>query len=104
MSALGSYTHYVSIDFGTSGCAIAVGFSNPDPNKIHVFSGWTKSQMGAQVKCPTILLIDPQGSFVSFGAKAFDDYQKLKGQAQDYYLFHRFKMKLYDAPVRYVYR
>lgn len=100
MSAVGSYTHYVSIDFGTSGCAIAIGFSNPEPKKIHVFSGWSQ-QIGIQVKYPTILLVDPHGSFVSFGEEALDGYQRLKGQAQDYYLFHRFKMKLYDDPVRH---
>jgi len=81
MSALGSYTHYVSIDFGTSGCAIVVGFSNPNPKNIHVFCRWTESQMGVQVKYPTILLVNPQGTFVSFGAKVLDDHQKLKGQA-----------------------
>ena len=94
--------HYISIDFGTSGCAIAVGFSKPEPKKIHVFSGWSKEQIGVQVKYPTVLLVDPQGAFVSFGDKAFDDFKKLKDQAEDYYLFHRFKMKLYDAPVRHV--
>ena len=55
-----------------------------------------KEQIGVQVKYPTVLLVDPQGSFVSFGDKAFEDFKKLKDQAKDYYLFHRFKMKLYD--------
>ena len=95
------YTHYISIDFGTSGCAIAVGYSKPEPKKIHVFSGWGIEQIGVQIKYPTVLLVDPQGAFVSFGDKAFDAFKKLKDQAQDYYLFHRFKMKLYHAPVRY---
>ena len=92
------YTHYISIDFGTSGCAIAVGFSKPEPKKIRVFSGWAGQRIGVQAKYPTILLVDPQGAFVSFRGEAFDSFRKLKDQAKDYYLFHRFKMKLYDAP------
>ena len=94
------YTHYISIDFGTSGCAIAVGFSNPKPDNISVFSGWNRLQF--QVKHPTILLVDPKGKFVSFGEKALKKYKELKDQAKDYFLFHRFKMKLYDAPVRHI--
>ena len=99
------YTHYISIDFGTSGCAIAVGFSNPEPKKIYVFSEWNRTKAGVQTKYPTILLADPQGAFVSFGDEAFGAFNKLKGQAhQDYYLFHRIKMALYDAPVRHACR
>ena len=95
------YTHYIAIDFGTSGCAIAVGFSKPEPKKINVFSGWDGAKAAIQIKYPTILLADPKGDFVSFGIKAAKAFEKLKGKAQDYYLFHRFKMKLYDNPVRH---
>ena len=101
MTTVNLYTHYIAIDFGTFGCAIAVGFSKPEPKKIYVFSEWGNSQTGLGIKYPTVLLADPQGAFVSFGNKALDDFEKLKGkgQAQDYYLFHRFKMKLYNNPV-----
>ena len=95
------YTHYIAIDFGTSGCAIAVGFSKPEPEKIYVFSGWDEAKVAVQIKYPTILLADPEEEFVSFGIKASKAFENLKGKAQDYYLFHRFKMKLYDAPVRH---
>ena len=70
------YTHYISIDFGTSGCAIAVGFSNPEPKKIFLFS----SESGVYIKYPTVLLVDPHGAFVSFGQKAFDAFNNLEGQ------------------------
>lgn len=99
------YTHYISIDFGTYGCAIAIGFSNPKPEKIFVFSEWDRTTAGIQTKYPTVLLADPQGAFVSFGDEAISAFNKLKGQEhQDYYLFHRFKMNLYDSPVRHACR
>ena len=92
-------THYVAIDFGTSGCAIAIGLGKPEPAGIRVFSGWTEARMAVKLKCPTILLANPQGEFVSFGDSALDDYKHLKNEASNYYLFKRFKMKLYNAPV-----
>ena len=91
------YTHYISIDFGTSGCAIAVGHSDAKPKNIRVFSGWNKLQFEA--KNPTILLVDPNGAFVSFGEEALKKYKRLKDQAESYFLFHGLKMKLYDSPV-----
>lgn len=95
------HTHYISIDFGTSGCTFAIGLGTrvPEPTAIDVFSGWTEGRMGMQLKCSTILLASPQGKFVSFGDSALEKYKKLKGEASNYYLFERFKMKLYDAPV-----
>ena len=57
--------------------------------------------MAVKLKCPTILLVNPQGMFESFGDKALDDYKRLKSEASDYYLFERFKTRLYEAaPVR----
>ena len=99
------YTHCISIDFGTSGCAIAVGFAKSEPKNIHVFTAWDGAKPSVEKKYPTILLADPQGEFVSFGNKALGAFQKLHviGKAQDYYLFHRFKMKLYDHPVRHTF-
>ena len=94
------YTHYVSIDFGTAGCAIAVGFPEAEPNKVHMFTGWPKALNEIEIKYPTVLLVDPLGAFISFGDKAFNKYEKLRSQAKDYYLFNRFKMKLYNDPVR----
>lgn len=105
MSTDNLFTHYISIDFGTSGCAIAVGFSHSEPKNIKAFAAWGEALGQAEAymetKCPTFLLVNPNGEFVSFGTKAFDAYKNMRGeQAQDYYLFHRFKMKLYDDPVR----
>ena len=94
-----AHTHYVSIDFGTSGCAFAVGLGKPEPKEIKVFSAWKEARMGLQLKCPTVLLADEHGKFVSFGDSALDEYKRLRNEAEKYYLFERFKMKLYDTPV-----
>jgi len=94
-----SYTHYISIDFGTSGCAIALGLDKPDPQQIRVFAAWNAGRMGVVLKHPTILLANPNGEFEKFGEEALRTYKRLKDKANDYYLFHRFKMNLYNRPV-----
>ena len=94
-----AYTHYVSIDFGTSGCTFATGLGKPEPKGIEVFCAWKEARMGRQLKCPTVLLADAKGEFVNFGDSALDEYKRLKNEAENYYLFERFKMKLYDTPV-----
>jgi len=93
------YTHYISIDFGTSGCAIAVGFANPDPSNVKVFSAWNRGQIGVRFKYPTVLLTDPNGGFAQFGEEALKAHKKLREIANDYFLFSRFKMNLYKTPV-----
>ena len=99
MAAMSNCTHYVSIDFGTSGCAIAVGLANPDPSKIRVFSSWIQGRAGTVLKYPTVLLTDPNGGFVQFGEEALAAHKKLREVANDYFLFSRFKMNLYKTPV-----
>ena len=96
---MASYSHYISIDFGTSGCAIALGCDKLDPQQIQVFVGWIAKRMGVVSKCPTVLLANPNGEFEKFGKEALEAYNKLKNKANDYYLFYRFKMNLYDQPV-----
>ena len=96
---MSNYTHYVSIDFGTSGCAIAIGFANPDPSNVKVFSAWNRGQIGVRFKYPTVLLTDPNGGFVQFGEEALKAHKKLREVANDYFLFSRFKMNLYKTPV-----
>lgn len=95
------FTHFVSIDFGTSGCGIAIA-TKESPKDIKLFTAW--EGMNTDAKCPTVLLLDPSAQFVSFGQKAMISYEKKNvpnpAEANDYLLFHKFKMHLYDNPVR----
>lgn len=98
------YTHYVAIDFGTSGTGIALSTAN-NPENVRVFSHWTKIKIGVDIKSPTVLLLDPDQTFEAFGAEALDLYQtkrnlKYPDRFDEYYLFDRFKMSLYSREVR----
>ena len=102
---MASYTKYIALDFGTSGCAISLGFVKPDPNNTLVYSAWSKLKTGSSVKCPSILLVNPLKKFEKFGEEASEAYNKLsKDDAKRYYFFYRFKMELYRTPVRRFFR
>ena len=99
------FTHFVSIDFGTSGCGIAIA-TKENPKDIKLFTAWEGIYTDA--KCPTVLLLDPSKEFVSFGYRAKTSYETKSSlphpdKANDYLLFHKFKMHLYDNPVRVAY-
>ena len=100
---MAKYTKYIALDFGTSGCAISLGFAEPDPNNIIVHSAWNESKVGLSLKCPSILLVNPSKTFEKFGEEAFKAYNKLsKDDVKRYYYFYRFKMKLYRSPVSFI--
>ena len=100
LSGMAKYTKYIAIDFGTSGCTISLGFVEPNPNKILVYTAWSELKKAVDVKCPSILLVNPSKYFENFGEEAFKAYSKLsKDDAKKYYYFYRFKMKLYRTPV-----
>ena len=103
---MGDYTHFVAIDFGTYGCGIAMSTFADRPDIVHVNSNWGHSKVA--VRCPTILLLDDEGKFEAFGAKALKNYQtkshlRRPGKVDEYYLFNRFtKMCLYEEKVYYI--
>ena len=105
-----SYTHYVAIDFGTSGTGIAFATANNpdlDPDNVRVFSHWPKAIVGIDIKYPTVLLLDPDQKFEAFGVEALDKYQSKRNlrypdRVAEYYLFNRFKMSLYSREVIFV--
>ena len=101
--ATSDFTHFISIDFGTSGCGVAIA-TKENPKDIKLFTAW--EGMNTDAKCPTALLLDPSGQFVSFGHKAKTSYETKSlpnpDQANDYLLFHKFKMHLYETPVRVI--
>ena len=103
VDATPDFTHYVSIDFGTSGCGIAMAIKG-NTSEIKVFSGWEGMSEGVATKCPTVLLLDPDKKLEQFGKSAINAMEtksKLKqpDKADDYLLFQKFKMCLYDDPV-----
>ena len=99
--ATSDFTHFVSIDFETSGCGAAI-VTKENPKDIKLFKAWEGIKTDA--KCPTALLLDPSGQFVSFGHKAKTSYEMKSlpnsDKANDYLLFHKFKIHLYETPVR----
>ena len=98
-------TCFVAIDFGTSGCGMAVS-TNIDPEEIYVYTNWVQSKM--TVKCPTALLLNDEGEFEAFGYDAFYMYEtknrlRRPHKADQYYFFYRFKMCLYNKVCKCIY-
>ena len=100
-----SYTHIIALDFGTSGCGIAVWNKSTAPSidNIHLFSNWFKKNPVTMYKCPTILLLDHEERVEAFGLEAMEKYHTKRvvhvNKIEDYYLFTRFKMDLYNKKV-----
>ena len=97
------YTHIIAIDFGTSGCGMAVwNVTAPSIENIHLFSNWFRSDKFSY-KCPAILLLDHKEDVEAFGLKAMQRYYSKRvvyaAKIDDYYLFIRFKMDLYNKRV-----
>ena len=90
------YTHFISIDFGTAGCGVAVSLK--DIEEIHAFSEWAPGKQS--IKSPTIMLLDHNLECESFGLMARNRYHKQmvkhKNEFKNYYLFEHFKMSLYE--------
>lgn len=100
------YTHIIAIDFGTSGCGIAVwNVAAPSIENIHLFSKWYRKSPGLNpgCKCPTILLLDHEENVEAFGMEAMEKYYSKRvahrNRINEYYLFTRFKMDLYNNKV-----
>lgn len=90
-----------AIDFGTtySGYAFSTRSDyKTDPLKIHANQAWNAGgRQLLSLKTPTVLLLDKNKKFVSFGYEAENQYSDLMmdKEHEDYYYFHRFKMKLH---------
>ncbi|KAK3584377.1 hypothetical protein CHS0354_001304 [Potamilus streckersoni] len=85
-----------AIDFGTTFSGYAYSFSS-SPDKIYTNKNWGQTQGFLLHKTPTCLLLKPDGEFDSFGFEAVSKYNDLAEEdADSYYYFDRFKMKLYD--------
>ena len=96
------YTHFIAVDFGTAGCAVAIKIADESISKeIHVFQQWQTSSHS--LKCPTIMLMDQKWDCVSFGLPARKTYHmktvKTPNELKNFYLFEYFKMSLYKDKV-----
>ena len=104
-----SGSHYVvaAMDFGTTYSGYAYSLTHEyesDPTKVFAHTKWVAgSQQLISLKTPSILLLNPDKSFKSFGYEAENDYGDLAAECnhKDYYYFRRFKMLLYNAEVSF---
>ena len=94
-----SFKIVAAIDFGTTFSGYAYSFAD-DKEKIYTNKNWGQTQGFLLHKTPTCLLLKPDGEFVAFGFEAVSKYNDLtEEEADEYYYFDRFKMKLYDNKV-----
>ncbi|XP_052083291.1 heat shock 70 kDa protein 12B-like isoform X3 [Mytilus californianus] len=90
-----------AIDFGTtySGYAFSMrGDFKEQPLNINANQSWNAgSKQLLSLKTPTVLLLDKNKTFLSFGYDAENQYTELMmdEEHEEYYYFHRFKMKLH---------
>ncbi|XP_062593914.1 heat shock 70 kDa protein 12A-like isoform X2 [Saccostrea cucullata] len=93
-----SYLFVAAIDLGTTFSGVA--FSSRDAFTKEPTNVWLKTWHGTIVtyKTPTVILFDQNGDFDSFGYEAEDRYTDLllDGVAENWSLFRRFKMSLYE--------
>lgn len=91
----------VAIDFGTTYSGYAFSFKS-DPMRVMTNQSWSKRLVS--LKTPTVILLDTNRKFHSFGYEAEEKYAQLleDGEADGWALFRRFKMQLYKNPVRFI--
>ena len=98
----------VAIDIGTTYSGYAMSKSNAK-YKIDVISESDPNAESVEgcpsrAKVPTALLLEPDGTFHSFGHKALNDYNSLLDEdssaEQSWMYFDRFKMNLHCQSVR----
>jgi len=89
-----------AIDFGTTFSGYAYAFAD-DGERIYTNKNWGQTQGFRLHKTPTCLMLRSDGEFDTFGFEAVSKYNDLsEEEAEEYYYFDRFKMKLYDNKVR----
>ena len=95
-----SFKIVAAIDFGTTFSGYAYSFAD-EKDKIYTNKNWGQTQGFLLHKTPTCLLLRPDGEFEAFGFEAVSKYNELtEEEADEFYYFDRFKMKLYDNKVR----
>eukprot|EP00095_Tigriopus_kingsejongensis_P010174 maker-scaffold202_size261857-snap-gene-1.23 protein:Tk10174 transcript:maker-scaffold202_size261857-snap-gene-1.23-mRNA-1 annotation:"hypothetical protein CAPTEDRAFT_166803" len=94
------HTHFVvvAIDFGTTYSGYAYSFTK-DTDTVHIMRKWEGDDPGMNnQKTPTILLLNPNKQFHSFGFSARDYYHDMvPEEAKKWYFFDKFKMILHHT-------
>ena len=91
----------VAIDFGTTYSGYAYAFRS-SPDDIHLMRHPEGGQAVGTVsyKIPTILLLNGQGEFHSFGYEARETYHNLDAEeSRKWFYFEKFKMELHSRKV-----
>ena len=91
----------VAIDFGTTYSGYAYAFRS-SPEDIHLMRNPEGGQSVGAVsyKVPTILLLNEQGKFHSFGYEARETYHNLDAEdSRQWLYFEKFKMELHSRKV-----
>lgn len=94
-----SFKIVAAIDFGTTFSGYAYSFTD-ECDKIYTNKNWGQTQGFLLHKTPTCLLLRPDAQFEAFGFEAVSKYNDLtEEEADEYFYFDRFKMKLFDNKV-----
>ena len=93
----------MAIDFGTTYSGYAYSLTKEKPEgSVHIMRKWEGDDPGmSNQKTPTILLLNPEKKFHSFGFSARDFYHDLSAaEAKQWFYFDKFKMILHHEKVR----
>eukprot|EP01084_Bolivina_argentea_P259870 438685_1 len=82
----------IGVDFGTDGLGIAYAFDN----NVYVHDKWRSKNYGAITKPKTTVLLDQNGQVVAIGMDAKHIYFAVDDTDDQFMLFERYKMSLYD--------
>lgn len=102
MLQMTSHMLVAAVDFGTTYSGYAFSFRHEfkdDPLKIHANQAWNAGGRSLlSLKTPTCLLLNKNKEFVAFGYDAENMFSDIvmEGEQNNYYYFHRFKMKLHN--------
>ena len=97
MASLSSPKNFLlvaAIDLGTSCSCYAFSYKG-EPYNIYMNKNWRSSSGSEAYKCPTSVLVSPDGSFHRFGFEAEDEYSKMD-PGSGYQLYKNFKMELQE--------
>ena len=98
----GNWLVVTAIDLGTTFSGYAFSFRSDfetNPLKINTNDWSSEGVHNAEMKAPSVLLLNPDQSFKSFGYRAQNDYTELleePEEASSYYYVKIFKMQLHN--------